>query len=348
MSQPHVRRLRSQEWFDDPSHADMTALYVERFMNYGLTREELAVGPADHRHRADGQRPRALQPASHRTRRAHEGRHSRRGRHSDGVSGASARRAEPPADRRARPQSRVSGPRRNPARLSARWRRAHHRLRQDHARLPDGGGHRRHAGDRPVRRADARRLAPRQAGRLRHGHLARAQSARDGRDRLRRLHGADDRLVAVDRALQHDGHRAFDEQPRRSARHVAAGLREHSGRVSRTRADGVRDRQAHRRSRARGRASVAHHDQGGVRERDRRGVRAGRVDQLPAAFDRYRAAYRRRTESRRLAARGRAGAADRELHAGGRISRRELSSRGRRARRVARACAGGPRASANA
>ncbi|AYZ00854.1 dihydroxy-acid dehydratase [Burkholderia multivorans] len=38
------RRLRSQEWFDDPSHADMTALYVERFMNYGLTREELQSG----------------------------------------------------------------------------------------------------------------------------------------------------------------------------------------------------------------------------------------------------------------------------------------------------------------
>ncbi|MBN3725763.1 IlvD/Edd family dehydratase [Burkholderia sp. Ac-20379] len=43
MPQP-PRRLRSQEWFDDPSHADMTALYVERFMNYGLTREEIQSG----------------------------------------------------------------------------------------------------------------------------------------------------------------------------------------------------------------------------------------------------------------------------------------------------------------
>jgi dihydroxy-acid dehydratase len=41
---PTPRRLRSQNWFDDPSHADMTALYVERFMNYGLTREELQSG----------------------------------------------------------------------------------------------------------------------------------------------------------------------------------------------------------------------------------------------------------------------------------------------------------------
>ena len=36
--------LRSQEWFDDPEHADMTALYVERYMNYGLTRDELQSG----------------------------------------------------------------------------------------------------------------------------------------------------------------------------------------------------------------------------------------------------------------------------------------------------------------
>ncbi|WP_027210379.1 IlvD/Edd family dehydratase [Burkholderia sp. WSM2232] len=44
MTSSNTRRLRSQEWFDDPSHADMTALYVERFMNYGLTREELQSG----------------------------------------------------------------------------------------------------------------------------------------------------------------------------------------------------------------------------------------------------------------------------------------------------------------
>ncbi len=38
------RRLRSQDWFDNPDHADMTALYLERFMNYGLTPEELREG----------------------------------------------------------------------------------------------------------------------------------------------------------------------------------------------------------------------------------------------------------------------------------------------------------------
>ncbi len=44
MADSTPRRLRSQKWFDDPSNADMTALYVERFMNYGLTREELQSG----------------------------------------------------------------------------------------------------------------------------------------------------------------------------------------------------------------------------------------------------------------------------------------------------------------
>lgn len=44
MSSLPTRKLRSQKWFDDPANADMTALYVERFMNYGLTREELQSG----------------------------------------------------------------------------------------------------------------------------------------------------------------------------------------------------------------------------------------------------------------------------------------------------------------
>ena len=38
MTDSTPRRLRSQLWFDDPSHADLTALYVERYMNQGLTR----------------------------------------------------------------------------------------------------------------------------------------------------------------------------------------------------------------------------------------------------------------------------------------------------------------------
>lgn len=38
------RRLRSQAWFDDPANLDMSALHIERYMNWGLTREELQSG----------------------------------------------------------------------------------------------------------------------------------------------------------------------------------------------------------------------------------------------------------------------------------------------------------------
>jgi dihydroxy-acid dehydratase len=39
-----IGTLRSQEWFNNPHNMGMTALYVERFMNYGWTREELQSG----------------------------------------------------------------------------------------------------------------------------------------------------------------------------------------------------------------------------------------------------------------------------------------------------------------
>ena len=39
-----TRRLRSRAWFDDPDNADMTALYLERYMNFGLSLEELQSG----------------------------------------------------------------------------------------------------------------------------------------------------------------------------------------------------------------------------------------------------------------------------------------------------------------
>jgi dihydroxy-acid dehydratase len=37
-------KLRSQRWFDDRSDPSMTALYLERYLNYGLTRGELQSG----------------------------------------------------------------------------------------------------------------------------------------------------------------------------------------------------------------------------------------------------------------------------------------------------------------
>jgi dihydroxy-acid dehydratase len=41
---PTKPRLRSRRWFDDPSDPGMTALYVERYMNQGITRRELQSG----------------------------------------------------------------------------------------------------------------------------------------------------------------------------------------------------------------------------------------------------------------------------------------------------------------
>jgi dihydroxy-acid dehydratase len=38
------RPLRSRRWFDNPDNPGMTALYLERYLNYGLTREELQSG----------------------------------------------------------------------------------------------------------------------------------------------------------------------------------------------------------------------------------------------------------------------------------------------------------------
>jgi len=44
MTRTPARPFRSREWFGAPERADMAALYIERFMNYGLTREELRSG----------------------------------------------------------------------------------------------------------------------------------------------------------------------------------------------------------------------------------------------------------------------------------------------------------------
>ena len=42
--EPKKFKRRSQAWFDNPANPSMTALYVERYLNYGLTRAELQSG----------------------------------------------------------------------------------------------------------------------------------------------------------------------------------------------------------------------------------------------------------------------------------------------------------------
>ncbi|TMV08466.1 dihydroxy-acid dehydratase family protein [Ruegeria sediminis] len=44
MTENRDRKLRSRAWFDNPDDPAMTALYLERYLNYGLTREELQSG----------------------------------------------------------------------------------------------------------------------------------------------------------------------------------------------------------------------------------------------------------------------------------------------------------------
>src|SRR5215210_5953710 len=39
-----AHRFRSRDWFDDPRRRDQSALYLERFMNYGITPDELRSG----------------------------------------------------------------------------------------------------------------------------------------------------------------------------------------------------------------------------------------------------------------------------------------------------------------
>src|SRR4026208_1981065 len=44
MTSTTPKRFRSQEWFDNPDNPGMTALYMERYLNFGLTRAELQSG----------------------------------------------------------------------------------------------------------------------------------------------------------------------------------------------------------------------------------------------------------------------------------------------------------------
>jgi dihydroxy-acid dehydratase len=44
MSDTQSPKLRSRAWFDNPDNIDMTALYLERYLNFGLSLEELQSG----------------------------------------------------------------------------------------------------------------------------------------------------------------------------------------------------------------------------------------------------------------------------------------------------------------
>src|SRR6266581_945441 len=126
------RKLRSSEWFNNPHNPGMTALYLERYLNYGLTRHELQSGKPII---GIAQTGNDLSPCNrHHLELAHRVR--------EGIR----------ADRGARSQPRLSWAGRNPVRLPAGRRGPDYGLRQDHPRLPDGGGDGQYAGHRAVRR----------------------------------------------------------------------------------------------------------------------------------------------------------------------------------------------------
>ena len=219
MTDQPARALRSRAWFDNPDNPDMTALYLERYLNFGLSREELQSGKPIIGIAQTGS---DLSPCNR-----HHIELAKRVR--DGIREAGGIAIEFPVhpiqETGKRPTAGLDrnltylGPGRGALRLSARRRGADHRLRQDHAGAADGGGDGEHAGDRALGRADAERLAPRRAHRLGHHRLEGARDAGDGRDRLCRLHRPGRVLGAVDRLLQHHGHGDDDEHrwPRRWA-----------------------------------------------------------------------------------------------------------------------------------
>ena len=171
------RRLRSREWFDAPGDPTMAALYLERYMNFGLTLAELhsnrpIIGIA--------QTGSDLSPCN---------RHhlDLADRVRDGIRDAGGIPIEFPVhpiqETGKRPTAALD---RNlaylslvemPVRLLLRRRRADHRLRQDHAGHDHGRGHGQHSGDRAVGRADARRPFRRRPGGFGHDRLVRPPGA---------------------------------------------------------------------------------------------------------------------------------------------------------------------------
>ena len=185
MSGPTTKKkFRSQEWFNNPDNPGMTALYLERYLNYGLTREELQSGkpligiaqtgsdlsPCNRHHLELAKRVRA------------------------GIEAAGGVPFEFPChpiqETGKRPTAALD---RNLAYLGLVEVLYGYPLDgvvltigcdKTTPALADGRRHRQHPGDRAVCRADAQRLAQGQAHRLRHHRLGIAPAPVGRRDRL--------------------------------------------------------------------------------------------------------------------------------------------------------------------
>ena len=118
-----------------------------------------------------------------------------------------------------------------------------------------------------------------------------------GRDRLSGLHQAGRLVGALDRLLQHDGHGDDDELADRGARHGPARIGGDPGPLSRPPGSRLSDRAPDRRDGRRRPQAVRHPDPRGVHQRDPGQQRDRRIDQRAAPPDRDRAPHRRRARS---------------------------------------------------
>ena len=170
---PRGKNLRSQLWFDNPDNPGMTALYLERYLNYGLTGPELRSGKPIIGIAQTGS---DLSPCNR-----HHLELAKRVR--EGIRDAGGVAFEFPChpiqETGKRPTAALD---RNLAYLSLVEVLYGYPLDgvvlmtgcdKTTPALPDGGGDREHPGDRAVGRPDAERLVEGQARRLRHGRCGR-------------------------------------------------------------------------------------------------------------------------------------------------------------------------------
>ena len=151
-------------------------------------------------------------------RRGSEARRLAGGRLSGRTAGVVALRELRQADDHALPQPAGARGRGAPALASGRRRRAHGRLRQDHAGHADGRDQHEPAGAVPAGRSDAARQLSGPRARFRERRLE-ILGGQAGRSHLRgRMAGDGERHRAELRHLHGDGHRLDDDRARRDAR----------------------------------------------------------------------------------------------------------------------------------
>ena len=254
MSNAGTRRsLRSQNWFDNPAEPDMTVLFLERYMNYGLTREELQSGKPII---GIAQTGNDLSPCNR-----HHLELAKRVR--EGVREAGGIAFEFPVhpiqETSRRPTAALD---RNLAYLGLVE--VLHGYPLDGVVLTTGCDKTTPAALMAAATVDIPAIVlsggPMLNGWFRGRRVGTGTVLYQAREQFSAGQISEDEYwdivssaVAVDRPLQHDGHGLDDERDRRGARHEPARLRGHPGGLSRPQRDGLRDRTRGRADGARGR-----------------------------------------------------------------------------------------------